>query len=139
MKIKCINLTHQLIESRLPAVGDFQFPTDYRDFLTIGKVYSVYGFSIFKNNLYYLIDNPLEGWPINPDWYPVEIFEVVDSSLPKEMYFGYFGSNDKRGVNALWGYKELVHDYSHYEGLVEIEEDAIRVFQKRKEEIDSQI
>ncbi|TWK83999.1 hypothetical protein CHCC20333_4672 [Bacillus paralicheniformis] len=36
----------------------------------------------------------------------------------------------------MWGYKELVMDESHFDGLMERENDALKVFLERKKEID---
>ena len=72
----------------------------------------------------------------NPFWFPAELFVVEDTSLPKEMHYKYFGLQDKRGVIAFWGYKEMVLDDQHYVDLIEGESKAIEIFLKRKKEID---
>jgi len=39
-------------------------------------------------------------------------------------------------ISAIWRYKELVLDESHYDELIEREDSVIRVFLKRKKEIE---
>jgi len=104
-----------------------------RDFeLPLGKTFAVYGVSIWRDVLHYLIVEDDE----TPFWFPAELFVVEDTLLPNGMYHKYFGLQDKRGVNALWGYKEMVLDDQHYVDLIERETKAIEIFLKRKKEID---
>lgn len=98
--------------------------------LTIDEIYIVYGQIISRGILKYLIKGSKENLP---SWYPAEIFEVVDSLLPFEWYFKYNKTNE---ISAIWGYQELVSDDKYLEKLVEREDDAIRIFLKRKKEID---
>ena len=104
-----------------------------RDFeLPLNRIFTVYGISIWKDVLHYLVVEE-DG---NPFWFPAELFVVEDTSLPKEMHYKYFGLQDKRGVIAFWGYKEMVLDDQHYVDLIEGESKAIEIFLKRKKEID---
>ena len=105
-----------------------------RDFgLPLGRIFTVYSISIWQDVLHYLI---VEDDVSRPFWFPVELFIIQDNLLPKETYYKYFGLEDKRGVNALWGYKEMVFDDQHYIDLLERKETAIKIFLKRKKEID---
>lgn len=136
MKIKCIKLTYTLTEHRAP-VNHYPFLENYQDILALSQVYIVYGFSVWHNMLHYLLNIPYGDRYIRPDWYPADLFEVVDSLLPNNMYFRYFGLDDKRGVNALCGYKELIYDYGHYHDLIEYEMKALQIFQYRMQEIET--
>lgn len=100
--------------------------------VTPGCVYTVYSISLWKNVLHYLLIREKDA---QPDWFPAELFEVIDEALPAPMYFRSFPS-DARGVNALCGYREMVMDFNHYVDLIEREVDAIEIFNKRKNEID---
>lgn len=136
MKIKCVRL--EVLENITNSKKEAIEITNYaNNFLELGKSYNVYGISLWRNGLNYLIDVPLNDKP-SPEWFPVEHFEIIDFALPNNMYFRNFETTDKRGLKALCGYNELVYDYSHYEGLIEMDESAIEIFVQRKEEIDNQ-
>jgi hypothetical protein len=113
--------------------------------LVVGKTYIVYAISVWKRELAYLIIPVFldeENLPESsdeedlPSWYPAELFQVITPRLPR-FYFAIF-ENDPRGLNALWGYKELIEDYHHYVGLIDREPEALKTFSQRRMEIDSQ-
>jgi hypothetical protein len=140
MKVKCktLSVTEKITFPSSAQV--FEITPDTSEYLEVGKIYTVYGISIWMHGLNYLLDIPLAGTgKTYPKWLNVEYFDIVDSSLPNNMHFRYFGESDKRGVVALWGYKELIYEYDHYERLIEREESAIAIFAKRKQEIDQQV
>ncbi len=128
MKIKCVATLRKDLHQKTQDVlvtRDFELP--------IGKVFTVYSISMWQNVLHYLIVDALET---RPSWFPAELFIVQDTLLPKEMHYTYFGLEDKRGVNALWGYKEMALDDRHYVDLIEREPNAIEVFLRQRKEID---
>jgi hypothetical protein len=128
MKVRCIaNTGNRLLQTTLNYSGD-SFETKYP--IKIGEIHIVYGQCISKGILKYLIVGTYENLP---SWYPAELFEVCNSILPLEWYFQY---DANCVISAIWGYKELVLDESHYDGLIDREDIAIRVFLKRKREID---
>lgn len=137
MKVKrVINRLSEISEKGMSSVNSF-CKSDINiakqitfDEIKMGDVYMVYG--IYMNNqgvLNYLLFD-MYG---KPSWYPAELFEVVDSLLPVEWYFRFDPGEE---IEAWWGYKEMVLDKKHYEDLVEREDQAIRIFLKRKKEID---
>lgn len=130
MKVQCrFNLGKNLSKRTLEA-GDLP-TTEFQ--LDIGTEYIVYGISLWRGALYYLT---MDKYMTLPTWHPADLFIVTDNLTPVEWYFKYFGFNETFNLNALWGYKELVLDETHYTGLIERENEAIKVFLKRKEEID---
>jgi hypothetical protein len=138
MKVKCKTLSVTKKVAFQSSAQVFEITPDTSEYLEVGKIYTVYGISIWMDGLNYLLDVSLAG-KLCPEWLGVEYFEVVDSSLPNNMHFGCFDSGDERGLNALWGYEELIYDYDHYEGLIEMEKSALAIFAKRKQEIDQQM
>ncbi len=76
----------------------------------------------------YLIDP--EG-ANRPNWYPVQLFEIRDSKLPVSWSFAFFSNAEQEGVSAVWGYPELVDSQEHFDGLLEREEAALRLFAVR--------
>lgn len=128
MKVKCIASTgDKLLLSTINNSGD---SPETRYPLKVGEVYVVYGQHIYKSVLSYLLIGTYENLP---SWYPAELFEVVDSMLPIEWYYQY---DAKSVLSAIWGYNELVLTENHYDDLIEREDKAIRIFLKRKKEID---
>ncbi|MCG8500390.1 MAG: phosphoribosylaminoimidazole synthetase [Firmicutes bacterium] len=128
MKVKCrANTGAGLMPVTISNIGDTaetQYP------LKIGEIYTVYGQGILRNVLKYLIVGTYENLP---SWYPAELFEVEDSQIYFEWHYKY----DKDFVtSALWGYHEMVNEKNHYVDLIEREDQAIRIFLKRKKEID---
>lgn len=95
--------------------------------LKIGKQYTVYAMSVYNNIVYYFIQDV-------PVWYPADFFQVVDGLLYNEWYFKCYG-NDENELSAIWGYKELL-DPTHYHNLLEREPEDVRIFEKRKQEMD---
>lgn len=120
-----------------------------REYLHIGKTYYVYGMMLYNGELKYLIVGEyekLEGdeFRTPPSWEPAELFEVVDAKIPQEWYFKRsieVVSKEKLNdpLSATWGYKELALDVSHGDGLMERETKDIKIFLKRKHEIDEWI
>ena len=98
--------------------------------LCINETYTVYGQMLYRGILKYLIKGTTENLP---SWYPAEIFEVKDSLLPFDWYFKY-KRNDE--ISAIWGFQELANDEQYLYDLIEREDEAIRIFLKRKKEID---
>jgi len=126
MKIKCkSNKASYLSEKSLRVSGTVNtiFP------LEIGKNYIVYSICLWEGILKFLTI----GEENLPSWYPAELFDVVDKMIPLEWY-----CDVKSGENleAIWGYREIVIDEEHYDELLEREDKAVRIFLKRKKEID---
>ena len=102
--------------------------------LEIGALYSVYSIVLINGVVRYLT---LDRWQTVPFWYPAELYTIEDPLLPPGWYFKYFFPPTCVGVEALWGYKEMIFDSQHFNDLIEREDEAVRTFIKRKEEIDS--
>ncbi|MCM3381549.1 hypothetical protein CHH77_20805 [Shouchella clausii] len=93
------------------------------------KNYTIYGICQWRKSLHFLIMGEEGNFP---SWYPAELFNVIDNMLPLEWYFDYYVGRD---ISAVWGYKELLDD-NHFDELMERNKDAVKVFLKRKQEID---
>lgn len=128
MKVKCIANTGIDLSLGTKALGN---SNETQFSIKIGEIYTVYGQHLFKGVLGYLILGTYENLP---SWYPVELFEVVDTILPLEWHFKFYGYDNN--ISSMWGYKELVLDENHHDALLEREDKAIRIFLKRKKEID---
>lgn len=130
MKVKCItnqgkDLSPKTLEEGYLLTTDFQ--------LTVGDSYFVYGISLWRGILHYLT---MDRHQTLPDWHPAELFVVTENLLPLEWYFRFYNKNESQYLNALWGYRELVLDDKHYEGLIERDNECVRIFLKHKTEVD---
>lgn len=96
----------------------------------------VYAIRIIKGFLHYLT---LDKYATLPFWSPAPLFDIFDNTLPLEWYYNFFGYGEQHYITAIWGYKEMVFDEAHHDALIEREDEAIRIFLKRKKEIDEYI
>jgi hypothetical protein len=120
MKIKC-----QVNHGRdLPAQRHGLFYTEKSVFhIAVGAIYDVYAMTLFKKGITVLVFDDAR----QPGWYPIELFEVVDGTLPGDWKFSR-RSEGEYGNEAVFGYPELVDDENHLESLVELNRDALEVF-----------
>ena len=105
--------------------------------LELEKEYLIMGMMLANKQLWYMIDE--NG---KPDFYPYQLFRVTDASMNPNWYFKLYDTDDKIfpfEKEFVWGYTELVFDESHYEQLVDREEDALRVYFRRKIELEGKV
>jgi|APAga8741244001_1050109.scaffolds.fasta_scaffold02488_2 hypothetical protein len=131
MIVKCISNEGYMFSPKSVREGH-DLKTIYEE-LQVNKEYYVYGMILYEEGLKYLIYIESE-MPAYPLWYPAELFEVVDDSLPSDWNYKYNGVIDD-AVAAVWGYKELVSSESHFDGLSEQENKDIELFLRRKKEM----
>ncbi len=129
MRVKCISNSGNTLSEKYIINGEL--PTaEYP--LSVGNEYTVYGISQWKNVIYYLTINKYNTLP---SWYPADLFEITDNLLPIEWYYNCFKNSET--LSAIWGYSELALIEKHYEDLIERNDNAIKIFLKRKSEIDN--
>ncbi|TPV31129.1 hypothetical protein FJ651_15570 [Paucihalobacter ruber] len=97
--------------------------------LIIGEIYFVMAMLLFKDtkHLYYLVD--ING---KPNWFPHELFVVVENSLPKNWSFKVFNTEPDVDIYCIWGYHELCNNDEHYNQLIEREDEALSIYFKNK-------
>jgi len=72
-----------------------------------------------------------------PDWIPACFFNIVDGHIPDSWSCYYWREESPFGAEAIFGYEEIAKpDGIHYVNLIEREDDAMRVFDRRRQEID---
>lgn len=142
MKIRCIYNTGKALRvyenkplsndelGRFGATGHTEFG------LIIGKEYIVMGMLLGEGCLDYLIDD--DGYV---SAYPYPLFEVIDNKLPSSWFFKSLKKTNENYPyqEAIWGYYELVFDDSHYEKLVDVDEEAQRIYFRRKIELEKEL
>ena len=95
----------------------------------VGEKYDIFGQAIFNKKLLYLIDPDDAS---KPNWYPAELFEMVDGTLPETWEFDCFPDQFGSDLGAIWGYRELVCDPDHFNELAERTPDALLIFANYK-------
>lgn len=133
MIVKCIANTGENLSQ---IMFDLGYNKDYKFDIEIGKIYVVYGASMWKGSLEYLIAEKSTNTPI---WCPAELFNVIHKTLSIFWHFNfekYKNYNGHDSEKAFWGYKELVEDADHYEGLLMKNINALEIFKKRKAQYD---
>lgn len=132
MKVTCIGNNGRYLPEKYLASGN-SIETIFQ--VSLGELYIVYGICLWDDDdtLHYLLMGKNENLP---SWYPAELFQVTDKSLPFEWYFNFNSVREQSLLTAIWGYEELVKDPKHHDALIERESDAIEVFLKRKSEIE---
>ncbi|MDR1199196.1 MAG: hypothetical protein LBK94_09355 [Prevotellaceae bacterium] len=142
MKIKCLSNTGAALRVyenksfKNNELGRFG-STGYTEFgLPIGKEYLVMGIIFGEGTLDYLID---DGGYISA--YPYPLFEVIDNKLPSSWFFKSLKNTDANYPyqEAVLGYYELVFDNTHYEKLIDVEENACRIYFRRKIELEEKL
>jgi hypothetical protein len=142
MKVRCVYKTGEALRpyenkplskdelGRFGATGYTQYG------LVIGKDYLVMGMILGEGTLDYLID---DGGYISA--YPYPLFEVIDNKLPSSWFFKSLKNTDENYPyqEAVWGYYELVFENSHYERLIDVDKEAMRVYFRRKIELEKEL
>lgn len=134
MIAKCIyNTGRALISYERKPLGTSE-QTQYGE-LEVGKEYLVMGMIMRNGYLTYLID---DSGIISAC--PCQLFEVLDNIIPTNWYFKSFTKDFPNYINqeAIWGYYELVFDDNHHEKLIEMNEEAHRIYFRRKIELEKE-
>jgi hypothetical protein len=98
--------------------------------LTLGGEYPIFGIGIFEGAFSALVLSDAR----KPDWVPVKLLGIGSLSLPADWELAVFDSELREGADGWgrWamrcGYTELAHNLAHVEGLIERDEEQLRVF-----------
>lgn len=141
MKVKCIYNTGESLKPyedkplKKDEFGRFG-TTEYTVFgqLEVGKEYLVMGIITFQTFIAYLID---DNGSIAAC--PCQLFEIIDNTVTASWQFRLVEKDEGiyPYVQGLLGYPELCTDKMSYENLIiEQNEDAVRIYFKRKMEIE---
>jgi len=128
MLIKCLSNTgNEILQSNL---NELNWPRRETVFdITPGKVYFVDCITMWRDNVWYYIidDNEL----YYPTWYPAELFEIIDFTMP---FFWIFGLETayKDRIYPIISFPEWANDLNFYEKLIGGDEEAIRIFNRYK-------
>jgi hypothetical protein len=142
MKVRCL---HNVGEALRPYENKFLKSDQFGRFgasahteygIEIGKEYLVMGMILGEGVLCYIVDC---AGVISV--YPYPLFEVIDNSINSSWFFRAFKITDGffPYQESIWGYKELVFDETHFEKLIEGEEEAQRIYFRRKIELEKEL
>lgn len=129
MKVKCIETSGKTLTDEYLEMG---YTSESVFDLTSGHIYVVYGISMWRNTLHYLL---VGDGGRSPHWYPSRIFSVIKTDLPGSWHFADWDSGENE-VRAIWGFEELVLRDGYFDQLSEMDKSALEIFEVRKEEID---
>ncbi len=144
MKIRCINKTGLSLRpyeyepiTKKEVFGRFGVSemTEYE--LEIGKEYLVMGLIIYKTYQAYLIDD--KGFIST---YPCQLFEITDKKLNTNWQCRAIEKSEEiyPFVQMIFGYAELCRDEQSYMNLlIEMEDDAKKIYFNRKLEFESEL
>lgn len=127
MLVKCITQEGYLHSPNEVRKG-FKQLTTYEE-IEEGKSYYVYGIIHFEGGFRYLIYDDHE----TAYWFPSELFEIVDRTIPDNWHFKFNGQNNDP-VSAIFGYQKLMDD-DHVEGLAELNQRDMDIFLLEKEKM----
>ena len=110
------------------------FPNDFDYGLSVGQDYLVMGMVLYKdsNHIYYLLDTDSK-----PNWFPYSIFEIIENSLPCNWFSKPAEGENINFMKFLWGFEELCNDKNYYHDLIQRHEKALRIYFKRKIELEN--
>ena len=144
MKVRCVNNTGMSLRSyeyepitNKETFGRFGVSGMGEYGIVIGKEYLVMGLIIFETYQAYLIDD--NGFI---SACPCQLFEVVDNKVSINWHFRLIEKEEDiyPFVQAILGYSELCSDKMAYENLIlEMKEDAQRIYFRRKIEFDNEL
>lgn len=136
MKIKCKNTSAKNLNLfEVNTINSNEF--DYNIFgLLANEIYLVMSIVLYKDTkyLYYLID--ING---KPNWFPNELFEVIDNSLPNQWSFKIYNDESDIDIYSIWGYDEICNQEDHYDQLIERENVALEIYFNKKRIIEEEI
>jgi hypothetical protein len=99
--------------------------------LKVAHKYYVYGMNSFRGVIMTLVVDETDL----PNWYPIELFEVVDPAIPDDWFFRRV-EGSTNGLEAIWGYKDLVLTPGHYDQLINRDPQALEVIRRLRALVD---
>jgi hypothetical protein len=134
VRVRCIANTGQAlpessIDSRRGLTAEKTFP------LTIGTLYVVYAITMYRGlTWYYVLDDHDLPYPV---WKPAVLFDIVSGTIPTGWVVGYVRvSGDDAGYPVI-SFPEWADDRFFYERLVDGDDLAVAVFERRRKDVDA--
>jgi hypothetical protein len=111
-------------------------PDNFDYGLVLSKEYLVMGVLTFKksNDLYLLVDENNR-----PCWFPYQLFELITNELPANWFVKINIGNDYVDYQNVIGFDELCNNEDFFNQLLERDEEAMRIYFKRKLELEKEM
>ena len=93
--------------------------------LILDKEYLVMGIYLFKQHIYYLVDENSK-----PYWFPCILFEISDSRINADWHIKI--TNTDNSLESFQGYFELCYVEGYNNRLMERDEEEMRTYFKQK-------
>jgi hypothetical protein len=131
MKVKC--LTNKAGVAFKGTKLPFGTSVDSIYGVDINVVYTVVGMHFWRSELSYFIYNG--SYPVIC---PIQLFEVVDTKISKNWHFRQYSTNENQHTEAAWGYYEFCFDDSHYEKIIDNDQNALSLFFLKLKEMEDE-
>jgi hypothetical protein len=138
MRVLCNKTTSEgfdLKEVNTVKSNDFDYTFGGKG-IELNKEYIVMGLAIFQSSkcVYYLIDVYSK-----PVWFPSLLFNTIDNKIPDHWFLNIYKKNENPNIYLLLGFDELCNNENFYDLLIEREEVAMRIYFKRKIELEREM
>jgi len=120
MKVKGLFTNGALLPKEY-SVADYTAKTTFA--VTIGKTYEAYATSVGRSIVSVLVLDDDDF----PSWYPMEVFTIVDDTVPEGWFFKYFADSEF-SVQAIWGPERLLKEEGFYDALNNRDPSALHMF-----------
>lgn len=134
MKVICKDISAEKLDlTEVKTIISNEFDFSFGGYgVELNKEYIVMGLVLYadSNYLYYLIDT--HG---KPNWFPCQLFDVVDNSIPENWFMKIFDKNEESQIYSIWGFNELCNDDDFYDLLIERDDATMKIYFERKMEI----
>lgn len=127
MKVKCVRA--KVEPPRNSEQRGLFFTADTEFSVSQGTEYAAWGVAQYKGGLIILIQDDNS----QPEWYPGELFEIVDGAVPPDWHLQLDNSAGAT-FQMIMGFDELVNDSTYNDLLMEGDPDKVGDFQRRVEE-----
>jgi hypothetical protein len=127
MKVKCISTDGKTLPQECHNLG---YTNDSVFNIRINSEYAIYGVCWWRGILLYLACDET----LKPNWYPANLFSIIETKVPENWEFNTINS-DEYSTKVVLGYPELLIE-SHYNGLIERNQDDLKIFYREKSIVD---
>lgn len=131
MRVKCVlrdarDLNNKLVEHRLRRSIHLDGPIGD---LGLGKIYNVVGLQESDGGIWVMLDTVEKSDYPYP--YPIEMFEIIDCSLPGDWCINFVQRSDGAFIKRI-GFREWATDETFYERLIDGDQGAIDVYRRER-------
>jgi len=129
MKVICIENR----KNTLPTEADKIIGFDSLFAIVVGKIYIVYGMTVYVNMVWYYIAD--EDYSFYPIWTPASLFDVVDDKISRYWVYS-FKEGEFNNKAPLWTFPDWAQDPDFYDRLLDFETKEVAIFKRYKELMD---